>query len=317
MSKFEVLLYYKYINLDDPQKLVEEQRALCKKLNLFGRIMIGTEGINGTVEGLKENTEEYIKEMNADERFKDMSFKHSEGNGMAFPNLRVKLRNEIVAGNLKSIDPNKTTGQYLTADELHSLFESDEEFYIVDMRNDYEFKIGYFENSILPKLSNFRELPEILKDLEHLKEKKVVTVCTGGIRCEKASGFLVENGFSNVYQLKDGIHTYMEKYPNQHFKGKLYVFDGRISIGFNTNSPEHEIVGKCDKCSATTDNYYDCSYLHCKGMRHFLCCDNCLEEDGKSFCSIECKNACEESDAVYKYEEIVERKRKYYKYGQF
>lgn len=313
MSQFTVLLYYKYINIADPQKVVEEQRQVCKDLNLTGRIYIASEGINGTVEGKTEDTQKYEEYMSNHELFKDMPFKRSEGNGMCFVNLRVKNRKEIVSVNLgdKDIDPNKVTGKYLTADGLHALYESGEEFYIVDMRNDYEYKIGFFENSILPPLKNFRELPEIVENLKHLKDKKVVTVCTGGVRCEKASGFLVENGFTNVYQLKDGIHTYMEKYPNKHFKGKLYVFDGRIAVGFNVDSPEHEIVGKCDKCGNACDKYYDCSYLHCKNNRHFVCCDNCLEDNGLAFCSDECKMIClaSEKPAIYDYEEVAQWKR--------
>ncbi len=211
--------------------------------------------------------------------------------GNAFPKIIVKVRSEIVSLNLgnEDINPNEITGKYISPEELHELFHSDKEFHIIDMRNDYEHKVGYFKDSILPSLSNFRDLPNIIRDFEHLKDKKVVTVCTGGVRCEKASGYLVKNGFKDVYQLKDGIVSYMEKYPNEDFLGKLYVFDGRVVMGFDTSSEKHVVVSKCDKCGNISDNYVDCSYLHCKGHRHFICCTNCYSEDGKPYCSVECE----------------------------
>lgn len=255
---------------------MREQRRLCKKLGLTGRIIIAPEGINGTVEGPLKNTEEYINAISKDKRFKDIDWKKSEGTGDSFPKLSIKVRNEIVSLHLgeKDFNPNKLTGKYLTAEELHEWFESKKEFYIVDMRNDYEHKSGFFEGSILPPLENFRDLPKVLPKLKHLKNKTVLTVCTGGVRCEKASGFLLENGFKDVYQLKNGIVTYMEKYPNENFKGKLYVFDGRVTMGFNTNDKLHEIVGRCENCGNPSEHYINCSTVGCH--RHFIMCENCV-----------------------------------------
>jgi UPF0176 protein len=288
---YEILLYYKYTNIAEPEALKATQEELCKNLNLKGRIIIAKEGINGTVEGLQEHTQKYIDELVKDSRFSDIHFKRSVGTGKAFPKLSIKVRSEIVSAHLGADDfsPAEITGKYMSPEELHELLKSDKEFYLIDMRNDYEFKVGYFENSILAPFSNFRDLPKILPQIEHLKDKTIVTVCTGGVRCEKASGFLVKHGFKDVYQLYGGIVSYMEKYPNQDFKGKLYVFDDRVVMGFNTTAPEHEIVGKCEKCGATSDNYLDCAYIHCKGHRHFICCENCLEKDGKAYCTDECK----------------------------
>jgi UPF0176 protein len=289
--KYQILLYYKYIKIDDPQMRRNEQREICQKLELKGRIIVSEEGINGTLEGTTENTEEYIKWMNSQDEYKDIHYKKSEGTGDAFPKLKIKARDEVVSAHLgeDDIDPNDTTGKYLEPEELHEWFESGKEFYIVDMRNDYEFKVGFFQDSILPPLSNFRDLPKIIKEIESLKDKTVLTVCTGGIRCEKASGFLVKKGFKDVYQLHGGIHSYMERYPNKHFKGKLYVFDGRITMGFNMDSEEHEVVGRCDKCGAVSDEYADCAYRHCTGIRHFITCNDCKDENGYSFCSEECR----------------------------
>lgn len=279
--KYQILLFYKYIPIENPVHEMREQRRLCERLDLTGRIIIAEEGINGTVEGTIENTEEYIRQMSADPRFWDVDWKKSEGTGEAFPKLKVKVREEIVSLHLhdKDIKPWETTGKYLEAEELHQWFEQGCEFYIVDMRNDYEHKSGYFEGSILPPFSNFRDLSDLLPQLENLKDKTIVTVCTGGVRCEKASGFLVENGFADVYQLKNGIVTYMEKYPNEHFKGKLYVFDGRILMGFNTTDPAHTIVGTCERCLAQSEHYINCDAVGCH--RHFILCENCIGKTGK------------------------------------
>lgn len=289
-KEFQILLYYKYVHIENPDEVMAWQREICQELGMTGRIIIAQEGINGTAEGTKENTEEYIKRLQADPRFADINFKRSFGTGNAFPKLSIKLRSEIVGLRLgeKDINPNQITGKYLGVEELHDWFERGEEFYIVDMRNDYEHASGHFVNSILPKLTNFRDLPDILADLSHLKDKKVLTVCTGGVRCEKASGFLVANGFSDVYQLKDGIVSYMERYPNQHFLGKLYVFDNRILMGFNTNAPEHVVVGRCVKCNKPEETYTNCAYSPCH--LQLICCDECLTaNNGTIYCSAECE----------------------------
>lgn len=288
MHKYQVLLYYKYIDIPDPVKLRDQQRSLCEDLELKGRIIVAKEGINGTVEGTIENTEKYFNELRRLKEFKDISIKRSAGIGRAFPKLSVKVRPEIVAAKMPNINPSKVSGKYLSAEELHKWFEEAREFYIVDMRNDYEQLSGYFEGSILPGIHNFYDLPEALPKLEHLKEKTVVTVCTGGVRCEKASGFLVQNNFKDVYQLKDGIQTYMEKYPNKHYKGKLYVFDNRLTLGFNINSPEHEIVGRCMHCNKPSDSYVNCAYDICH--LHYICCEDCLDKNlNLAFCQKNCR----------------------------
>lgn len=275
-----VLIYYKYLKIENPEAEMDYQKDMCERLSLKGRIIIATEGINGTVEGLAKNTEEYCKEM--EQKFGYIFFKKSKGTGGSFPKLQIKVRDEIVSGHL-GVDPNQITGKYISAEELHSWLnpkpgESKKEFYIVDMRNDYEHKSGHFEGSILPPLKNFRDLPKILPTLEHLKDKTLVTCCTGGIRCETASGFLIKNGFKDVYQIEGGIVTYMEKYPNQDFVGKLYVFDRRMLMGFNTDSPDHKVIGRCEVCGVASENYINTKAPN--GERnHIICCENCIAEN--------------------------------------
>lgn len=282
-NSYVTLLYYKYVVVKDPQGLRDWHYNTCVELGLKGRIIVGEEGINGTVEGTKENTDEYVKRVKQQEGFEDIWFKYSQSDGNGFPKLSVKARKEIVTTGVEGLDPTKETGKYLSAQELHDWIHSDKEFYIVDMRNDFEFKSGYFKDSILPPLHHFKDLPKVLPILKDLKDKTIVTVCTGGIRCEKASGFLVMNGFSDVYQLHGGIVTYMEMFPNEDFLGKLYVFDGRITMGFNTDSPEHVVVGKCDKCGASSDDYVNCSDLSCH--KHFICCKDC-QSKGSVLCDL-------------------------------
>lgn len=280
---YQILLYYKYTKIENPEELMQSTREICDELGLKGRIIIAKEGINGTLEGTVENTQKYIDWMKSDPRFDGMNWKISEGTGSAFPKLSIKVRDEIVTLGLGENDfsPEDTTGKYLSAEELHEWIHSGKEFYIVDMRNDYEYKVGAFRNSIFPSLKNFRDLPNVLPELEHLKDKTVLTVCTGGVRCEKASGFLVKHGFKDVYQLHNGIVTYMEKYPNEDFLGQLYVFDGRIVMGFNLDDPKREIIGKCEFCGNPTEHFINCANKSCN--KHMLVCEECNEKN-KGLC---------------------------------
>ncbi len=242
------------------------QKNLQLSLGLKGRTIIASEGINATVEGTKENIAKYLQDLFNDSRFAGTHIKRGHGNGNSFPKTSVKVRNELVSLGLPNecdIDPNRLTGIHLKPEELHSWIKDGKEFYIIDMRNAYEHLVGYFKGSILPPMDNFRELPKFLESIEHLKNKIVLTVCTGGVRCEKASGYLLDQGFTNVYQLDGGIVSYMEKYPNEDFLGKLYVFDSRIAIGFYTDDPNHEIVGKCWVCGESSERYTNCVVDDC------------------------------------------------------
>lgn len=287
--QYQVLLYYKYVTIDDPQKVRDAQFALCQKLGLKGRIIVAHNGINGTVEGLIENTTRYIHEVQKDPRFADIVFKKSEGTGEALKKLQVRVRRDLVSDHTDEwgIDPKTTTGKYVTAEELHEWIKTGKKFYIMDMRNNYEHKSGYFKDSILPDIDNFRDLPKLLPDLKKYDDRPIVTVCTGGIRCERASGLLIKHGFKNVYQLLDGIVTYMEKYPNEDFLGKLYVFDNRLVMGFETDSPKHQIIGRCLVCGNKSEHYINCRNDICH--RHFIACENCIDADGTMLCPQGCR----------------------------
>ncbi len=288
-GEYTILLYYKYVRIKDPNLEKERQMVACSALGLTGRIIVADEGINGTVEGKTEDCEKYIAWMEQNKKFRDIGWKKSLGNGQCFPRLSVKARKEIVSLHLvdenRDIDPTKLTGKRLKAEELDKMYENGEEFYIVDMRNDYELEVGKFEGTVFPGLKNFRDLRERVKEIEHLKDKKVVTVCTGGVRCEKASGFLMSQGFKDVAQLHNGMVTYMEKFPGKAFKGSLYVFDGRKTMTFD-NPENHTVIGKCHYCKSATENYFDCSYPFCH--QQFLGCESCVAEN-EGYCKEDCR----------------------------
>lgn len=288
--KYQVLLYYKYVALDDPQKVCDAQRQLCLDLGLKGRIIVAQNGINGTVEGTIEATEQYVEAMQKDKRFSDILFKRSEGTGNALPRLQVRVRQDLVSDKTEdwNVEPSQLTGKYITAEELHEWIKQKKKFYIMDMRNDYEHNSGRFEGSILPPIETFRDLPKVLPKLKKYNDRPIVTVCTGGIRCERASGLLLKNGFNDIYQLQDGIVTYMAKYPNEDFKGKLYVFDNRILMGFETNSSKHEIVGRCAQCGKSSEEYVNCSNDKCH--RHLIMCMDCRPTDGVIRCPQGCRD---------------------------
>lgn len=281
---YDIILFYKYVHIDNPAKLMLEQKELQTKLGLKGRTIIAEEGINATLEGTTEAINSYLDNLLGDPRFTNTHIKRDPGTGNAFPKTSVKVRKELVALGLDKscdIDPNKITGKRLSPKQLHQWLREGKELYIVDMRNAYEHLVGYFANSILPPMDNFRDLPKFVDSIRHLQHRTVVTVCTGGVRCEKASGYLVSQGFTDVYQLDGGIVSYMREFPNEDFLGKLYVFDARIATGFYTDDPKHQVVGKCIFCNETCERYTNCSVADCN--RKFIACENCQQSMGEKF----------------------------------
>jgi UPF0176 protein len=285
---YQVLLFYKYVTLEDPEAVASALRERAELLQLTGRVIVAHEGINATLEGGVEQTERFAASVLQDSRFSDVHMKRSAGNGASFPGLSVKVRKEIVGTGFskEEADPEKRTAPKLSATELREWFKNNKDFTIVDMRNNYEFASGHFKNSVQPDISASRHLPLALPKLEPLKEKTVVTVCTGGVRCEKMSAYLQSHGFTDVYQLDGGIHTYMEQYPGEDFMGTLYTFDRRLTMDFGG---ERAVIGRCRLCGTTTEHYVDCAEDTCH--YHFLACEVCSETDGRAYCSDACKNA--------------------------
>ncbi len=271
-DSYKVILFYKFVDIKDPEKMVVEQKKLCNALNLKGRILIAEEGINGTLEGTTENINSYQEAVHKMDIFNDLVFKESDGDGKCFTKLSVKVRPEVVTLGAGKLNIKSDTAKEMTADELEELYTKKEDFVVLDLRNDFEIDVGYFEKTYNPKLRNFRDLPQKIGEIEHLKDKKVIAVCTGGIRCEKATCLLKNNGFKDLYQLKDGIHTYMQKYPGKNFKGSLFVFDNRMTTPV-VETEEREIVGKCVFCNKNCEIFYTDDTE--KPSKKIICCDNC------------------------------------------
>jgi UPF0176 protein len=230
-SSYTVLLYYAFLHIPEweAKGLWQSQKELTTQLGLKGRILIGEEGINGTVAGDLESIQAYKQACWGHELLKDIVFKESSAHSVPFPKMKVKYRKEIITLQQDAVRQ-QDAAPYITPDQLHALYQSGQEFYIIDTRNDYEWQEGTFVDALTPAIANFRELPQVVQDYTDLKEKKVVTVCTGGIRCEKASALFRQYGFTDVYQLEGGIVSYIQQYPNQYYQGDCHVFDDRMRL---------------------------------------------------------------------------------------
>ncbi len=286
-GNYQVLLYYKYVHIDDPETYAKEHLKFCKDLGLKGRILVAEEGINGTVSGTVEATKKYMDTMHADERFSDMVFKIDEHDGHAFKKMHVRPRKELVTLRLEEdINPNELTGEYLSPKEFYEAMQRDD-VVILDARNDYEYDLGHFRGAIRPDIKTFRELPQWVRENRELFEgKKILTYCTGGIRCEKFSGWLKREGFEDVGQLHGGIAMYGKdpEVQGELWDGKMYVFDERISVPINKK--EHVVVGRDYFDGTPCERYVNCANPECN--KQILCSE---ENEHKYLrgCTHECR----------------------------
>jgi UPF0176 protein len=286
MTAYKILLYYCYTRITEPETFAAEHLEYCKKIGLKGRIIVADEGINGTVSGPPEACLTYMQFMKADERFATIDFKIDTADEHVFQKMHVRYKPEIVHLGVRektTIDPTKRTGKYLSPKEFLSI-KDNSDVVVVDMRSDYEYELGKFKNAITLGLENFRDLPRHLHKLEQYKDKKIITYCTGGIKCEKASALLLEHGFEDVYQLHGGVVKYAQETGGVDFDGELYVFDGRIKIEVNTVNPV--IISRCFVCGTPSPRMVNCANPECN--IHTTICEKCgIDYDGA--CSIECK----------------------------
>lgn len=283
---YQVLLYYQYTTIEEPEQFAKEHLAFCQSLHLKGRILVANEGINGTLSGTVEETNQYMKMMLADERFKDTFFKVDPAEEHAFKKMFVRARSELVALNLEDdINPLELTGNYLDPEDFREAL-IDENTIVLDARNDYEYDLGHFRGAIRPDIRNFRELPQWIRDnKEQFMDKRVVTYCTGGIRCEKFSGWLLREGFEDVAQLHGGIANYGRdpKTQGEFWDGKMYVFDERISV--EINKVDKQVIGKDWFDGTPCERYINCANPYCN--RQILASE---ENEAKHLggCSPEC-----------------------------
>ena len=280
-----VILYYKYVEIDAPERFVAEQRALCTELRLKGRLLVASEGINGTLSGVADSVERYMAILRADPRFSDMEFKLSEGAPDTFPRLSIKVRPEIVT--LAAGIPLKADlDNHLSPSEWKRRLEEDPEIVVVDVRNRYESDAGKFDGAVACDIENFRDLPAYVERLEEHKNKTVLMYCTGGIRCEKASALFRSKGFGKVFQLHGGIVNYQKEFGNEHWLGECFVFDKRMTVRVEEGLKP---VGRCAHTGRTSGRLVNCLHDLCHKL--FILADETEREDPESVLCPECRSA--------------------------
>ncbi len=292
---YTTISFYRYFTVEDPLQLKNKMQELCHSYNLKGRILVAKEGINAAVSGRKEDINSFKMILRRD-FLPGLTFREQEVSSLAHNKLVIRVRKEIVHfGREVNL---KNRGETIKPELLQQWFKEgqspteasssreQEDFLMVDARNTYESAIGKFKNSLTLPLQNFREFAEKAEDLKKYKDRKIVLYCTGGIRCEKASSYLKENGFSKVYHLEGGIINYLnyvsEKDLLNYWQGGLFVFDNRL-VSETGNSISH-----CGHCGNDCERCYNCFNLDCD--RLFLSCSECLEKMHNT-CSEKCKNA--------------------------
>lgn len=261
---YKVLLYYFYTDIKDPAAFSEEHLAFCKSLELKGRILVANEGINGTLSGTEEQTNQYMEAMKADPLFEGIVFKIDDSEGHTFKKMHVRPRPELVnLGLEEDINPHEITGRHLAPEDFLKEMQQ-ENTVVLDVRNTYEYDVGHFRGAIRPDVKNFRDTPEWVRENRELFEgKNVLTYCTGGIRCEKFSGWMKREGFGDVGQLHGGVATYGkdDSTKGQLWDGQMYVFDERLTVPIN--QVEHVIVGVDHYDGTPCERYVNCANPAC------------------------------------------------------
>jgi UPF0176 protein len=285
----KVILYYTFTPLSDPSAIKIWQKNLCQSLNLKGRIIVSPHGINGTLGGDIQDIKKYIRQTRSYEGFNKMKFKWSDGTGTDFPKLSVKVRPELVAfGNPTEIKVDKNGvvggGRHLKPAQVEELVaKRGDDVVFFDGRNSFEAKVGKFKNAVVPDTATTRDFVQEIESgkYDHLKDKPVVTYCTGGIRCEVLSSVMKTRGFKEVYQIDGGIFTYGKEYGDDGlWEGALYTFDNRMSIEF---SDKTKSIALCEKCSTPANRFYDCPKVPCNSLN--LLCTKCAEAMNDEICT--------------------------------
>ena len=283
----KILLYYKFTPIKEPEMLKLWQKTLCDSLNLHGRILVSEQGINGTVGGELKDLKTYVRKTKEFPGFKDILWKWSEGGRSNFPRMSVKVKPELVAfASYKDIKVDEKgvvgTGPHLKPHQVNELVEKyGDDVVFFDGRNKYEAAVGRFKNAVVPDTRTSRDfIPELESGkYDDLKSKKVVTYCTGGVRCELLSAMMKQRGFEEVYQIDGGIVKYGEAYGDSGlWEGNLYVFDGRMGMNF---SPDAKVIGECIHCKGKTSNYENCANPACNDL--VLICEPCKKDPKKLY----------------------------------
>lgn len=289
----KIILYYKFTPISDPIAVKLWQKTLAASCHLRGRILISQHGINGTVGGDIEEVKKYIKATKEYPGLKNTIFKWSDGNSNDFPRLSVKVRSEIVAFGAVDelrVDENGVVGGgiHLKPKQVHELIEKrGDEVVFFDGRNAHEAAIGKFKNAVVPNTRTSRDFISELESGKYdaIKDKPVVTYCTGGIRCEILSSLMKSRGFNEVYQIDGGIVKYGEAYGDKGFwEGSLRVFDDRMTINFSNDAA---VIGVCSHCEGPTNNYENCAWANCNDL--VLICLRCKQNPDLLFHTNDCR----------------------------
>ena len=285
---FKVAALYKFSQIDNPLEVQIYLKKTLKNLSIYGTILVGNEGINGTIASRdKKNLNKALMYLKNLKGFKDLDIKFSNSEKKPFIRLKIKLKQEIVTIGDKSIDPTKNVGEYVQPEDWNSLIE-EENILLIDTRNDYEYSIGSFKDSVNPKTQKFRDFPEWLKGQNFTQEdknsKKVAMFCTGGIRCEKASSLMKNEGFKKVYHLKGGILKYFESVSKENslWDGECFVFDDRVSVKHDLSVGDYEMCHGCRMPITETDKI---SQKYIQGVSCPNCFDQTTEEQKSRYMS--------------------------------
>ena len=246
-QKIVVAAMYKFVHLPDFRVLREKLVQVCEKQSLKGTLLLAEEGINGTVAGGREGIDNLLCFLKQDSRFSDLEHKESFVSQMPFYRMKVRLKKEIVTMGVPDTDPNQLNGAKVDYKEWNELI-SDPDVLVIDTRNEYECEIGTFKNAISPNTKTFREFPEFVNNkLGSDKNKKIAMFCTGGIRCEKATNYLLKQGYEDVYHLNGGILKYLEEVKAEEnlWQGDCFVFDGRVAVDKNLEQGNYEQCFAC------------------------------------------------------------------------
>ena len=275
----KVILYYRFAPIADPEAMRLWQETLCQSLGLKGRIIISKDGINGTLGGDMSALKRYVTQSKKYPGFNKIDFKWSDGTGNDFPGLKIRVRDELVAfGSPEdlTVDENGVVGagKHLNPYEVHKLVEErGDEVVFFDARNAFEAKIGKFKDAIIPSTKTARDFVGEIESgkYDHLKDRPIITYCTGGIRCEILSSVMTKYGFNEVYQLEGGIARYGNKYGDDGlWQGSLYIFDARMAINFSDKSV---VFSRCETCESPTNKFHSCSEVSCYEL--ILLCESC------------------------------------------
>ncbi len=283
---YEVILYYNFTDVEEPEAFCKAHKNFLKKLGVKGRVYIGREGINGTLGGTPEQMNAYKNHLRSQKGFEGTEFKSDLTDTLPFAKLICKVRDEIVAIHVDGLDPSEG-GAHLEPSEWRKIMESEEDYVMIDVRNDYESKIGHFEGALTPEVDTFYEFPEWLEKAQIPKDKKVLMYCTGGIRCEKFSVLMKKEGWEDVNQLHGGILNYAKEEDGKHFKGKCFVFDDRLVVPVNKENLEP--IARCEITGKPADSYINCANMECNKL--FVC-----SEDGAELMEGCCTEECRQSD---------------------